>query len=124
MAAGARLPEIRFEELVGLIPPLSYSLPRGDGYAIGMCKPDCRAAWTIGSIAPYKRLNVLASSRHVKTKGDDIPAAAAAWSGSHRRQVLLSHLIASGFLPIPHQLVVIAQRAPTKEKSFTPSLKV
>ena len=27
----ARSNEIRFEELVGLIPPLSYSLPRGDG---------------------------------------------------------------------------------------------
>jgi len=26
----ARFNEIRFEELVGLIPPLSYSLPRGD----------------------------------------------------------------------------------------------
>ena len=26
----AQLTEIRFEELVGLIPPLSYSLPRGD----------------------------------------------------------------------------------------------
>jgi len=25
-----RLAEIRFEGLVGLIPPLSYSLPRGD----------------------------------------------------------------------------------------------